>query len=97
VILDVLAGGDVGFAAAELVGDPGKTVELGRGQQTAGDFASHHLDASLALAVYAVFQSEGPELVFRDLAGEEGECLVAEDFDLFPNCPIMLFFKHFPL
>ena len=67
------------------------------GQQAAGDLAAHHLDAGLALAVDAVFEAEGAELVFGDLAGQEGLGLGAEGFDLFPDGSIMLILKLFPL
>ena len=85
VILDVLAGGEVALAAAELVGDAGELVDLAGGEQSAGYFASHHLDAGLSLAVNAVFEAEGAESVFRDLAGEEGLGPVTEGFDLFAD------------
>ena len=72
-------------------------LHLGGGEQAAGDLAAHHLDARLALAVDAVLQAEGPEVVFGDLAGQVGHCLGAERFDLFANRSIMLILKLFPL
>ena len=72
VVLNVLAGGEVAFAAAELFGDFRELVGLCGSQQAAGDFAADHLDARLALAVDAVFQAERAEIVLGDFAREEG-------------------------
>ncbi len=71
MILHVLAGGEVAFAAAELVGDERELLDLARREDAAGDLAADHLDACLALSVDAVFQAEGAEFVLRDFAGEK--------------------------
>jgi hypothetical protein len=64
--------------------------------QAAGDLAAHHLHARLPLAVDAVFQPVGAELVFRDLAGEERLGSRAEGFDLLADSAIMFSFKLLP-
>ena len=90
VILDVLAGGEVGFAAGEIFGDAGELAYLGSGEKAAGDLAADHLDAGLALAVDAVFKAEGAEFVLGDLAGEELTGADAEGFNLFADGAIVL-------
>jgi hypothetical protein len=90
VVLDILTGGHVGFAAGELVGDAGQLADLGGGEEAAGDLAADHLDAGLTLAVDAVFEAEGAEFVLGDLAGEELTGPHTEGFDLFAYDTIML-------
>ena len=97
VILDVLAGGEVAAAAAELVGDARQLIHLGGGEQAAGDFAAHHLDAGLALSVDAVLQAEWTEVRVGNLPSQVGHCLGAEGFDFFANRFIVLILKLFPL
>ena len=51
---------------------PASWSSLRGGQQPAGNFAAHHLDAGLALAINAVLQAEGTEFVLGDGAASPG-------------------------
>jgi hypothetical protein len=95
VVLDILARGEVPAATPEFIGYAAQLLRLGRGQQAAGDLASHHLDAGLPLAVNAVFQPEGAKLIFCNLASEVCLGSFAEGFDLLANYAIMFNFKLF--
>src|ERR1035438_1159250 len=93
VILDVLAGSKVRSAAGEFVGDAGELAGLGSGEKPAGDLATHHLDAGLALPVDAVLEAERAEFVLGDLAGQELRGARAEGLDFFADSAIMLNFE----
>src|ERR1022692_1130429 len=97
VILDVLAGGEVTASAAELVGHARQLNHLARGEQPAGDFAAHHLDAGLTLSVDAMLQAKWTEVRLGNLPGQEGQCLGAESLNFLPNRYIVLILKLFPL
>src|ERR1035441_5982272 len=90
VILHVLAGGDVAFAAGEPFADARQLFHLRGGEQAAGDLAAHHLDAGLTLPVDAVLEAERAEVVLRDFAGEEGVGFAAEGFDFFADQVVVL-------
>jgi hypothetical protein len=83
-------------AAAELVGDPSQLLHLRGREQSAGDLAAHHLDAGLALSVNAVFEAEGAELIFGNLAIEVGAGSGTKGFDLVADYAIMFNFKLLP-
>jgi hypothetical protein len=97
VILDVLPGGEVTASAAELVGHTRQLSYLVRGEQPAGDFAAHHLDARLTLSVDAVLQAKWTEVGFGNLPSEEGHGLGAESLNFLPNRYIVLILKLFSL
>ena len=61
--------------------------------ESAGNFAAHHLDARLPLAVDAVLQAEWAKLVRGDLAGEEALRLLAKSLDLLANGLLVLALK----
>ncbi|SPE37158.1 hypothetical protein SBA3_260014 [Candidatus Sulfopaludibacter sp. SbA3] len=93
VILDVLPRGEVALAAAELVGDTAELLQLWRGQQSARDLAAHHLHARLALAVDAVLQTEGTELVFRNLSVQKLLRSLAKRLDFLADGKLVLPFE----
>jgi hypothetical protein len=93
VVLDVLAGGEVAASTAEFIGDARQLTHLLCGQQPTGDFAAHHLDARLSLAVNAVLEAEGSELGVSNLPCEDGHCLCPEGFDFLSDCFNMLILK----
>jgi hypothetical protein len=96
VILNILPGGDVPLAAAEILGDHGQLLHLRRRQQSPGDLAPHHLHAGLPLPVDAVLQAEGTKLVFRDFADQEGLRPLPKGLDFLPNQTIVFLFELLP-
>jgi hypothetical protein len=94
VILHVLPGGEVAFAARALVGDGSHLPHLARGKQAARDLGADHLDAFLALAIDPAAKPERPEFVGGQLACEEVLGLRPEQFDVFANGPIVFLLKE---
>src|SRR5580658_10166951 len=90
MILNVLAGGQMSLASAEVIRDPSHLPHLFSRQQSAWNFRADHLHALLALAVYAAAQAEGAELILSDLPREELIGLAPEQLDIFPDSGIVL-------
>src|SRR5262249_46903129 len=90
VILDVLTSGEVPAAPSEFVGDACQLPDLLRRAESAGDFTPNHLNPCLTLAIDAVLQAEGTEIVLGHFACKEREGCAAERFDFFPNGPGMV-------
>ena len=93
MILNVLASGEMAFAARKLVGNPGQLLHLRGRQQPAGDLASDHLHTRLALPVDAVLQSKGTEFILGDFAGKKRPGALAEGFNFSANHLIVLDFE----
>ncbi len=92
MILDVLASGEVSFAAAELVGDGGQLIHLRRGHRSARDLGADHVHAGLPLAVYAAAQALGAELVVGEPAGHVLLGVGTEQLDVGSNRGVVLRF-----
>ena len=93
MILNVLAGGEVSLAAAELVGDGGQLIHLRRGHRSARDLGADHVHAGLPLAVYATAQALRTELVVGQLASRELLGVGTEELDIGSNCGVVLRFR----
>jgi len=93
VILHVLPGSEVAFAARAIVGNRRHLPHLSRREQTAGDLGADHLNALLALSVDTAAQAKCPELVGCQLTREEVLSLGAEQFDIRANGAIVFLFK----
>ncbi len=92
MILDVLARGQVPFATAELVGDPGQLIHLRGGHRAARDLGADHVDAGLPLRVDTAAESLRAELVVVDLAGHPLFRVRTEQFDVGSNGCVVLGF-----
>jgi hypothetical protein len=68
-------------------------LELAGRQHAAGNLAAHHLDTGLALAIDAMLESEGAELIFGDLSGEKLVGPFAESLDFLADGNLMLLFE----
>ena len=90
MVLNVLARSQMPLASAESIRNLRHLTHLLRSQQSARNFGPNHLHALLALAVNTAAQPEGSELVVGQLAREELIGLTPEQFDVFPNCRIVL-------
>jgi hypothetical protein len=95
--LHILPGGEVAAPSAEFVGNTGQLNHLIGGKQPAGNFAAHHLNAGLSLAVDAVFQAKWTKVSLGNFPSQEGQCLGPKDFNFFPDRFIVLILKLFPL
>jgi hypothetical protein len=84
-------------SAAEFVCNAAELFGLASGHQAAGNFAADHLKAGLALAVDAVFETEGAEFVVRDVSGQDFLGLGPKGLDLLTDRDFVLFFKAFSL
>ena len=72
VKLHVLAGGQVAFAAARSRRQRAPSCRICAAvKQAAGDLGADHLHAGLALAIDPAAEAMRPELIVRELAGEE--------------------------
>ena len=83
VILEVLAGGDVGHAHGVLFTQVGQLDHLGGVDDPHGDLDALHLNTVLPLAVYPVPQTKLQEDLLRHLARLDPPQLGFEDVDLF--------------
>jgi hypothetical protein len=70
MILNILPGGEVAFAAAKLLRNSRKLHHLAGRENATGHFGSNHLHARLPLAVNASAKAHCPELVVGQLAIE---------------------------
>jgi hypothetical protein len=69
--LHVLTRGQVTLAARALVGNLGKLPHLVRGKLASGYLGTDHLDAFLALSIYASAKAIGPEFIGSQSTCEE--------------------------
>src|SRR5215472_12149941 len=90
VVLDVLARGEVGSSAAELVGNAGKLAGLARGDHAARDLRPHHVNIRLPLAVNAAPEPDSAKLIVGQLASKEGFGLGPKQLDVVPYGGIVL-------
>ncbi|MEI9973324.1 MAG: hypothetical protein WDO73_15545 [Ignavibacteriota bacterium] len=80
----------------ELVGDASESCSVWAAVSSHRESCSDHLDARLALPVNAVFQTEGAELIFGNVACEEHLGSFTEGLNFLANRTIMFNFKLLP-
>jgi hypothetical protein len=95
MVLDILAGCEVAAPAAEFIGNPRQLFHLAGCEHTARDLGADHLHTRLPLPINPVFEAEGTELVFVNLACQERFGFAAKDLNFFAHGPIVLYFQLF--
>ena len=94
VVLDVLAGGEVGIATIIFTCNFSKHPQLARGNQAIGNRYTQH--RRMLLNVQAILQAQWPELVLGQLTSQKTPRLVAKLCDAFINngLVVLIVFVH---